>query len=119
MLGAKLCLCPGDCGLRIGIQAFNAAADCGGIMIAEHDYRTIRCVLFDQVEHGHRVRSVANQVAKKRIPFGPQRPGVGKALANRLQVAMNVGKQGPLLRHRDRSREGRAPTGIAFCGKRH
>ena len=92
---AKLCLRPGDRGLRAGIQEIRAAPNRGGVMIAEHN-RAIGCVLFDQVKHRDRVSSVANQVAEKRESLCPQAMGVGEACVERLKVAVNIGEESQL-----------------------
>ena len=87
---------PGDRGLRIGVHETGGVADRCRIVVAEHHHCAIGRVAFDQVEHGHGIRPIADQVAQKGVAIRPQRSRVGKAGGNCLQVAVNVSEQGQL-----------------------
>ena len=86
-------------------------------MVAEHDHRAIGGILFDQVEHGHRIRAVTDQVAEKCVPLSPQCPRVYEACANGLQIAVNVGEHSQL--HGDRAIIGSESIEVGLCGERH
>ncbi len=65
-------------------------------MVAEHHGRAGHRVLFDQVDDGHRVRPIADEVAKERIPVGPEPLRVREAGGERFQIAVYVGEEGQL-----------------------
>ena len=89
---AKLVPGPCDRGLRVGVHAAGGAADRRRIVVAEHHHCAIGRVPRDQVEHGHGIPPIADQVAEECVPIRPQRSRMGKAGANCLQVAVNVSK---------------------------
>ena len=105
LLGAKLGLGPGDRGPRIGIERVVRTTKRCRIVVAEHYGRAVRRVLLDQIEHGHRIGPVPDQIAQKCIPVRSQPLSVGKAGGDRLQVAMDVCEKSQLHRGRGCQRQ--------------
>jgi hypothetical protein len=62
-------------------------------VVAEHHDRAARGVRLDQLEDGHRVGAVADEVAQKCIALGAQGARVIEARGQRLEVAVNVGEK--------------------------
>ena len=99
LLFAELSASPGNGGLCIIIQGIVGTADRSRIVVAKDHHCAVRRMRFDQIEHGHRIRSVADKVSEKCVAIRPERLCVGKTGGYGLQVAVYVGEQGQL--HRD------------------
>ena len=69
------------------------AADGRRVVIAEHHDGAARRMRFDQLEHGDRIRAVADQVTQERVALRPQGRRVIEARGQRLEVAVDVGEK--------------------------
>ena len=71
-------------------------------MVAEQGDGAMRDFLDREVEHGDRIGAIADQVAEQHDALRPARSRIVQAGAERLEVAMDVGKDGD-------------PHGLASC----